>query len=166
MQFLLWQVLSILPLGTLAWFMVVCAVAGTAFSFSAVVTAFLMPLCVMSLLLVVPAALTLLALRAARGRLATYCSIPGFIGAGGATFTVGCYTIANASGMALPLALLWYALGLACAVPFAYATVAQVAVYLTIRQPSRRSASMVQLDAGDNWSTPASATFESRERPG
>ena len=148
-QLYLWGVLSILMLGSLGWILVVCAVAGAASGGPEVAAAFLWLLCVMSLLLVVPAALTLLALHAAHKRLATYCSIPGFVGSGGATFVVGCYTVAKAGGIALPLAPLWYALGLACAVPFAYATFAQVAIYLAIRQPSRRSAPAILLDARD-----------------
>lgn len=148
-QFYLWRVLSILMLGSLGWILVVYAVAGVASGAPEVAAVFLWLLSVMSLLLVVPAALTLLALHAAHGCLATYCSIPGFVGSGGATFAVGCYTIANAGGIALPLAPLWYALGLACAAPFAYATFAQVAICLAIRQPARRSAPVVFLDAGD-----------------
>jgi hypothetical protein len=75
---------------------------------------------------------------------------------------VGCYTIANATGLALPLALLWYALGLAWVVPFAYATFAQVAIYLTIRQPSRRSGTEEQIGHGHEIARPDSMQCSSR----
>jgi len=141
-QLHLWRVISVVTLGTVGWFTVVCAVTGAAYSGPLVFTAFLAMLCVMLLLLVVPAALTLLALHAARRRLAAYCGIPGFVASGGATFIVGCYTVANAGGIAVLFVPFWYALGLAFAALFAYATFAQVAIYLTIRPYSRRSESI------------------------
>jgi len=141
-QLLLWRVLGGVTLGTVGWFTVVCAVTGAAYGAPLVVTAFLAMLCMMLVLLVIPTALTLLALHGAHRWLAAYCSISGFVASGGATFIVGCYTVANASGISMLFVPIWYALGLAFAALFASATFTQVAIYLTIRPTSRRSAAL------------------------